>query len=82
MTPSEAEFIRQVVEPAMRNGHVDLFWSLMTDASRDRDWDKIRALQAINERVNGVVPTQCFVIPQKESLLARLAALFTRKDTK
>jgi hypothetical protein len=45
--PSERIFIDEIVAPALRNGHGRELWhSLLTDAVKTGDHDKLRALQA------------------------------------
>jgi hypothetical protein len=53
MTEDERTFITETLEPAMRNGHMMLFWSMLKDASAEKDWDRVQALRAAQRRVMG-----------------------------
>lgn len=61
MTKEEKEFIDEILEPALRNGHgTELYWSLSRDAQRD-DWERYRFMQEMYCRVMNLEPCRCFV---------------------
>jgi len=47
----------------MRNGHMQLFWSMVNDAEAAKDRDKVFALRAAQRRVMGW-PEDTLTLPQ------------------
>ncbi len=59
MLDTEHAFIEEIVEPAIRNGHDRLYFSLLTDANNGNDMEKRRALLDAYGRATGETVWEC-----------------------